>query len=118
MSVQDVNVDFECEVDMMDIKTDSNESTKQSDFENNFSVDASARGGWLWGRAKVNTSYSSSYKVKSTLTAKDSSTSKMNTKATYNFNIRASNEKPEGLNKLLDILQNCITETEQEESIV
>lgn len=114
LQIQDVYIDFDCEVDMMDVQTSRVESAKSTDFSNNFSVSASARAGWLWGRARVNTSYSSAYRVKTSLATRNTSTSTMNTKAKYSFHIKAKNEHPAGLEKLLDILHDCVVEIEED----
>lgn len=113
LQIQDVYIDFDCEVDMMDVQTSQVQSATSTDFSNNFKTSASFKAGWLWGKARVNTSYESAYKVKTSLSTKNTSSSTMNTKAKYSFHIKAKNEHPAGLEKLLDILHDCVVENDE-----
>jgi len=108
LQVQDVNVKFTVKVDAMSTASNESSSSNTVNTETNFS----ARGGWWFAKASLNTKVNTS----ATLSNKSKSDSSLSTSATYDVNVSARNEKPEGLMKLLDILKDTITNKESSES--
>ena len=108
LQVQDVNVRFTVKVDAMaDTSTQSNSSSSL-----NTNTSASASGSYWFAKA----SFSTNIKTSATLSSSSKSNSSLSTSATYDVNVSARNEKPEGLMKLLDILKDTITNQEASSS--
>jgi hypothetical protein len=100
LSIQDVNINFECKVDAMQQDTKSTEAMNSTETDARFSV--SAR---YWA---VKAKFSYSRKTMATLTTKTNSLTQNRAQATYTVNVSARNERPEGLMKILDILQQVV----------
>lgn len=110
LSIKTVDIDFTCEVDMMD--KSHTEASKTTDSNLSNSIEVTARYGW--GPVKVGVKASSKYDLKTTISKKSTNDSSMNTKAKYEIHVTARDEQPIGLQKLIGMLNDCITSKNEE----
>ncbi len=104
--IQEVSETFEVVVDAMSSAERNNSETEIIDSKLDIKLGAKAK----LGPFKVSGSFAYNRNTKATLTSSSSNKSGLSTKATYRMNVVARNERPEGLDKILDILASTINQ--------
>jgi hypothetical protein len=107
LSISEVNIDLCIAIDAMSKNASADEKKDDTSFGLDVNAGAAYNGGLVSAKFDVNASYNTS----SSVVNKSTNDNALNTKATYNISVKASDKQPQGLQNVLKIFADSINKS-------